>query len=144
MKGPIEDPKDILLGTQLEGGNGGPPPVQKLEMVHPWEMHTTYWDIRNRMGYLPEPSIRNYEIWLDWPACQLDTHTGGQNSLPYPGADPRRLAWKICASFLVQWLDVRPSQAKITPHSLPPNVSPGLGFSPLTLSVKMSNGSPCY
>ena len=61
------------IGTKSEGGNGGPPPIQRPETVYPQEMPTTYPDIGNRMGYLPEPSIRNYKIWLDWWACQLDT-----------------------------------------------------------------------
>ena len=138
-------PKGHSIGTQLDGGNGGPLSIWRPETVHPWEMPTTYMDIGNRMGYLPEPSIRNYEIWLDWQACQLDTpHWWAEFTTIPEVADPRRLAWK---STLPSWswqLGVRPSQAKITTCPLSPNVSPGVGFSPVTLPIRMSNGSPCY
>ena len=65
-------------------------------------MPTTYPDIVNRMGYPPEPSIRNYKIWLDWQACQLDTPYWWAELTTIPEVeDPRRLAQKIHASFLI-------------------------------------------
>ena len=65
-------------------------------------MPTTYLDIGIRMGYLPEPSIRNYEIWLDWWAHQLDTaHWWTELTTIHEEEDPRRLAQKICTSFLI-------------------------------------------
>ena len=33
----------------------------------------TYQDTGDRMGYPPELLIKNYEMWLDWQAHQLDT-----------------------------------------------------------------------
>ena len=36
-------------------------------------MPTTCWGTRDRWGYLPKPSIKNYELWLDWQAHQLHT-----------------------------------------------------------------------
>ena len=59
--------------TQMERGEEGPLLIQRPEMLHPWEMPATYPGIENRMGYLPEPSIKNYEVWLNWQAHQLDT-----------------------------------------------------------------------
>ena len=71
-------------------------------MVHPWEIPTAYPDIRSRMGYLPEPSIKNYKMWLDWQAHQLDTGSWWAELTVIPNVeDPRKLAWKICASFLI-------------------------------------------
>ena len=133
------------IGAQLERGNGGPLPIQRPEVVHPWEMPTTYQDIRNRMGYPPEPLIKNYKMWLDWWAHQLDTPHWWVELTTIPKVeDPRKLSWKIHASSWSQQIGVRPSQAKITPCPLLPNVLPGVGFSPMTLPIMMSNGSPCY
>ena len=62
----------------------------------------TYPGTGNRMGYPPEPLIKNYEIWLDWQACQLDTPHWWEELTAIPKVeDPRRLAWKIHASFLI-------------------------------------------
>ena len=60
------EPLGHSTGGQLQRGDGGPLPIQRLEMVHPQEMPMTYPDIGNRMDYPPEPSIKNYEMWLDW------------------------------------------------------------------------------
>ena len=96
-------PQGHPIGAQMERGDGCPLPIQRQEMVHPQKMPTTYPDLRNRMGYLPEPSIKNYEIWLDWQACQLDTPHwwAGLTTIPEV-EDSRKLAQKICASFLIQ------------------------------------------
>ena len=65
-------------------------------------MPTTYPDIRKGMCYPPEPSIRNYEIWLDSQAYQLDTPHWWVELTAIPKVeDPRRLAQKICTSFLI-------------------------------------------
>ena len=77
-------------------------PIQRPEMVCPWEMPTTYPDIGNRMGSLLEPSIKNYEMWLDWQAHQLDTpHWWAELTAISKVEDPRKLAQKICTSFLI-------------------------------------------
>ena len=66
------------------------------------QMPTTYLDIGNRMGYLLEPSIKNYEMWLDWQACQLDTpHWWAELTTIPEVEDPRKLAQKIHASCLI-------------------------------------------
>ena len=108
------------IGTQSEGGNGGPSPVQRPEMVCSQEMAITYPDIRNRLGYPPEPSIRNYEIWLDWQECQLDTPHWWVELTAIPKVeDPRRLAQKICTSFLI--LAVRCEALPGQDYTVPPS-----------------------
>ena len=70
---PYRGPWGHSFGTHFEGSDGVPLPVQRQEMVCPWEIPTAYPDIGSGMGYLPEPSISNYKMWLDWQACQLYT-----------------------------------------------------------------------
>ena len=54
------------------------------------------------VDYLPEPSIRNIEIWLDWQACQLDMPHWWVELTAIPSLEnPTRLAQKICTSFLI-------------------------------------------
>ena len=49
-----------------------------------------------------EPSIDNYEMWLEWQACQLDTPDWWKELVTIPNVgDPKRLAQKIHASFEV-------------------------------------------
>ena len=56
-------------------------------------MPATYPDINNRVGDPPEPSIINYEVWLNWHACQLNTpHWWGELVAIPDVEDPRRLA----------------------------------------------------
>ena len=53
-------------------------------------------------GYLPEPSIRNIEVWLDWQACQLDTPHWWVEITAIPDVEnPKRLAQKIHTSFSI-------------------------------------------
>ena len=66
-------PQGHSCGIQLEGSNGVPQPIQRQKTVLPQEIPTVYPDIGSRMGYLSEPSIKNYKMWLDWQAHQLDT-----------------------------------------------------------------------
>ena len=83
-------------------------------------MPTTYPDIRNRMGYLPESSIRNYEMWLNWWASQLDTpHWWAELTAKAEVEDPRKLAQKICTSFLIPVVrcEALPGQDYTTPPS---------------------------
>ena len=71
-------------------------------MVHPQEIPETHPDIGNRMGYPPEPSIKNYEIWLDWQAHQLDTPQWWAGLTAISKVEgPRRLSQNICPSFLI-------------------------------------------
>ena len=71
------------------------------------------------MGYLPEPSIRNYEIWLDWWAHQLDTPHWWVELTTIPKVeDPRRLAKKIHAPFLIP--EVRCEALPCQEYTVPP------------------------
>ena len=84
-------------------------------------------------------------MWLEWWAHQLDTsHWWSELTTITNVEDPRKLAQKLCASFLI--LEVRcealPGQDCTMP--LPPNVSLGIGSSLMILPIRMSNGSPCY
>ena len=54
------------------------------------------------MEFPPGPSINNYEVWLTWWAHFLDTpHRWGELTAIPDVEDLRRLAQKICASFLI-------------------------------------------
>ena len=83
-------------------------------------------------------------MWLDWQAPLLDTPHWWAELTAIPEVDdPKKLAWKICTYFLIPVQSgVRPSQAKITPRSLLPNVSPGVDSSPMTLLIRMSRWQP--
>ena len=83
-----------------------------------------YLDIKTRMGDRLEPSIRNYEVWLNWQAHQLDTpHWWGELVAIPDVEDLKRLAQKIWASFLI--LAVRCeaflNQDYTTPHPQMPH-----------------------
>ena len=59
----------------------------------------TCWGTRDRWGYPPEPFIKNYELWLDWLAHQLDTpHWWEKLTAILEVGDPRKLVQKIHAS----------------------------------------------
>ena len=112
-------------------------------MVYPWEIPIAYPDIRSG-GYLHEPSIRNYEVWLDWWAHQLDTpHWWAELTTILMWRTQKRLAWKIHASFLILVVrcEALPGQDYNMP--LPPNVLPEIGFFLTIHLIKMSDGSPC-
>ena len=62
----------------------------------------TYLDTGERMGFPLEPSIKNYEMWLDWQACKLDTPHWWEELTAIPEVeDLRKLAQNICTSFLI-------------------------------------------
>ena len=53
-------------------------------------------------NYPLEPSIKDVETWLDWQACQLDMPCWWTELTTISGLeDPRKLAKKIWASFLI-------------------------------------------
>ena len=62
---PHRESQRHLTRAQLEGGDVGPLATQRPELEHSWEMPPTCWGTRDRQGHLPEPSIRNYKLWLD-------------------------------------------------------------------------------
>ena len=63
---PYGGPQGHSFRTHLEGSDGVPPPIKRQEMVCPQEIPTAYPDVILGRGYLPEPSIRNYEVWVDY------------------------------------------------------------------------------
>ena len=70
-------------------------------------------------GYLPEPSIRNIKVWLDWWAHQLDMPHWWAELAAIPDVEnPKRLAKKICASFSI--LAVRCEAFLGQGHTMPP------------------------
>ena len=73
-----EGPSRELWGQETGGGDVeesdlGPPPTLMPELEHFQETPTTTWGASDRQGSLLEPLINNYEMWLDWWACQVDT-----------------------------------------------------------------------
>ena len=99
---PYRGPQGHSFRTHLEGSDGVPPPIWRQETVHPQKIPTAYPDVGSGRGYLPKPSIRNYEVWLDWQACQLDMLHWWVELTAIPNVEnPKRLAQKICASFLI-------------------------------------------
>ena len=102
-KRPHGESQGHFTRVQLEGGNVGPLSAQRPELEHFQEMPLTCWGTGDRWGYLPEPSIKNYELWLDWQAHQLDTPYWWEELTAIPEAgDLKKLARKICASFDIQ------------------------------------------
>ena len=86
----------------MEDSDGTPPLVQRQETVHPLEVPLAYPDVGGRGDYPPEPSVRNVEVWLDWQACQLDMPHWWVELAAIPNVgNPKRLAQKMCTSFLI-------------------------------------------
>ena len=86
----------------MEENSGVSLPTLRQEVVHPWETPVVYSNIRGGRGYLPEPSIRNVEVWLDLQAHLMDTPHWWVELTAIPEVEyPRKLAQKICASFLI-------------------------------------------
>ena len=102
------EPQEHLTRGHLEEGDVGPFPTLRPELEHLLEMPLTGWDTRGRWGYPPEPSIKNYELWMGWWACQLDTPYWWEELTVIPeGGDVKTLAQKICASFDVPAVQCR-------------------------------------
>ena len=92
-------------GEEVEEIDLGPPPTLRPELECFLETPTTMQGNRDRWGSLLEPLINNYEMWLEWQACQVDTPDWWKELVTIPNVgDPKRLAWKICTSFEVPWV----------------------------------------
>ena len=97
------EPQEHSIRGEVEEGDLGPLPTLRPELEHFLEMPMTSQDTRDRWGFLPEPSIKNYELWLEWQAHQLDTPHWLVELTTIPGAgDIKKLAWKIHTSFNIQ------------------------------------------
>ena len=97
---PQRELQEHLTRGQVEEDNLCPLSTLMLELEHFLEMPMSGQGTRGRQGYLLEPSLKNYELWLEWWACQLDTpHWWAElTAIPEVG-DIKKLAWKICTSF---------------------------------------------
>ena len=63
------------------------------------------WGAGDRCDWQLETSIENYEVWLEWQACQVDMPDWWRELVTIPNAgDPERLAHKICTSFEIPWV----------------------------------------
>ena len=99
---PQREPWGQVTRGEVEEGDLGPLPTLGSELEHFLEMPTTSQGTRDRQSFPLEPSIRNYENWLEWQACQLDTPHWWEKLTAILGVkDVKKLAWKIHASFEV-------------------------------------------
>ena len=65
-------------------------------------MPATHVGNDNRIGVLPEPLIKDYKVWLTSWAHFWDTpHWWGELTTIIDVGDPKKLAWKVCTSFLI-------------------------------------------
>ena len=95
-----EDPSREFLGQatggELEEYDLGPLHILKPELESFLETLTPTQGTGDRGDPQPEPSIKNYGVWLEWWACQVNTpHWWGELvTIPNAG-DPKRLSHKI-------------------------------------------------
>ena len=93
-EGPLREPQGQVTGRgEVEESDLGPPPTLEPELEHFLEAPTPMLGARDRQGSPPEPSINNYEMWLEWWACQVDTPDWWKELVAIPNmGDPERLA----------------------------------------------------
>ena len=99
-----EEPLRELLGQatsgELEEYDLGPLASLEPELESFLEALTPRWGAGDREDSQAEPSIKNYEVWLEWWAQQVNMPDWWGELVTIPNAgDPQRLAHKICASF---------------------------------------------
>ena len=86
----------------MKESNLGPPPILEPELECFLGVPMPMWGAGDRWDSPPEPSINNYEIWLEWQAHRVNTPDWWKELVAIPNAgDPKRLAQKICTSFEV-------------------------------------------
>ena len=99
---PQREPKGQVTRGEVEESDLDPPPTLRLELECFLEMPTTGQGARDRWSFPPEPSIRDYDKWLEWWANQLHTLHWWEELTTIPGMeDVKKLAQKIHASFEV-------------------------------------------
>ena len=105
-EGPLTEPLgQVTGGGEVEESNLGPLPALEPELECFLEAPTPIWGTGDRWGLLPEPSIKNYEVWLEWQACQVNIPDWWRELVTIPTAcDPGMLACIICTSFKVPWV----------------------------------------
>ena len=91
-----------MTGGQVEESDLAPLSTLEPELEHFLEALTPMWGARDRWGSLPEPSINNCEVWLEWQAHQVNMPDWWRELVTIPNAgDLKKLVCKICASFEV-------------------------------------------
>ena len=93
---------------------------QRQENMHPPGRPVAYPNAKSSSNYPLEPSIKDVETWLDWWAHQLDMPCWWTELTTIPGVeDPRKLAKKIWASFLIPAVrsKVFQGQGHTAPHA---------------------------
>ena len=91
-----DDPLRELLGQVTGGGelkecDLGPLPTLELELESFLESLTPMWGAGDRCGWLPEPSIENYEVGLEWQARQVNMPDWWAELVTMPNVgDPKR------------------------------------------------------
>ena len=72
-EGPSREPLgQVTGGGEVEESDLGPLPTLQPELEHFLQAPRPTQGARDRQGLLPEPSINNYEVWLEWQAHQLN------------------------------------------------------------------------
>ena len=120
-----------LLGqatsSELEVYNLGPLHSLEPELESFLEAPTPMQGAGNRGDSQLECSIKNYEVWLEWQAHQVNMPAWWGELVAIPNAgDPKRLVCMICTSFEILWersKALRGSNSYTTP--LPQNASEG-------------------
>ena len=106
----------------------------------PKEAPPTSWSTGGGRSYLPELSIKNYDLWLEWQAHQLDMPHWWEELTTIPEVgNVKKLAWKIHVSFdipAVQCEALRNQDCTVLLH---PSASRGVCSSPMTPATKMSS-----
>ena len=143
-EGPYQEPWGHLPQAQMGWGEEVLLPTRRMEIPCPKEMPTAYPDVKNRVGDPWEPSIKNYEVWLNWWASQLDTLHWWGELVAIPGVeDPRRLAQKIWVSFLIPVVRCEALLNQDYTMPPPPNASPGVSSFLMTLPIRTSSNNHC-
>ena len=97
---PQTEPQEHLTRGQLEEGNLCPLPTLRPDLECFLKMPMTSKGMRGRQGYLPEPLIKNHDLWLGWQAHQLDTpHWWEELTTILEAGNVKMLAQKIWISF---------------------------------------------
>ena len=91
-----------MTGRKLEEYDLGHLPTLEPELESFLETPTPMWGAEDRCDSQLEPSIENYEVWLEWQDCQVDMPDwwGELVTIPNTG-DPEMLGHKMHTSFKI-------------------------------------------
>ena len=114
-----EPQRECSTGEEMGDSDLGLPPTMGPDLKWLMGMPTADRSAGQRGSILSEPSIENYEKWLEWWAWQLDNPHWWEELTAIPDVkDVLRLAWKIWASFEVP--SVRMEALEGQPFTVPP------------------------